>query len=235
MTVKYRCYPWRIVRRPSIDRPEAVARRSVGRPPRIRRETILDTAASIDPLDLSLARIARELGVTTSAIHYYFPTKADLLGALAALRGRSLEVPSRSGRTWQEWLVDAGFVLRDLLAEHADAIDRFPAGFLTLAAPLNEAVYGTFLELGLTPAAAFDAFQLFNACCLGGASSLRRHARVLELGPGDLVELLDELGFGADSPFRRMVPVIYRYEPDEGFRRDLRAVVFTIESQLPSA
>jgi AcrR family transcriptional regulator len=56
---------------------------------RIRRETtreILDTArrqlATVGPVDLSLRAVAREVGLASSAVYRYFPSRDDLLTAL---------------------------------------------------------------------------------------------------------------------------------------------------------
>ena len=78
----------------------------------------------------TIADIARELGTTTAALYYHFPSKADILGGLLAepLAGytRILEALD-SGRPAPEDLLGAFIDLTVDSRELASVIDRDPA------------------------------------------------------------------------------------------------------------
>lgn len=76
-----------------------------GRPPRVRPETILDTVGAKEGEDWTMASIAAELGVSEPTVYYYFPSRKDLIEALAGRTFGSLPWPA-DGADWAQWLTD---------------------------------------------------------------------------------------------------------------------------------
>ncbi|CAO5255526.1 TetR/AcrR family transcriptional regulator C-terminal domain-containing protein [Frankia sp. AgKG'84/4] len=69
----------------------AAGRRGPGRPPRLSRELIIETAAAIEPKALTLQAVADRLGADRKAISYYVAGRDELL-ALVAERSLSAEL-----------------------------------------------------------------------------------------------------------------------------------------------
>jgi AcrR family transcriptional regulator len=114
---------------PSERRP---LRRRRGRPrgsALLSRERIL--AAAVELLDagglagLSMARLARLLGVTPMSLYNHFPRKAALLDGLHEAVLAGLRIPIRPGISWQAMLAALARGLRAALRAHPNAILLF--------------------------------------------------------------------------------------------------------------
>jgi AcrR family transcriptional regulator len=153
----------------------------------------------------TIADIARELGTTTAALYYHFPSKAAILGGLLAgpLAGYTRLLDSlASGETAPEELLGA---IIDITAESADLatiFDRDPAALAmideqlprpsgemiaqTLAAltgpdPDHAALIRANAALGVVKASTLAAVRLG-----GGALSAEDRAEVLAVALGTL-------------------------------------------------
>ena len=172
--------------------------------------------------------LAARLGVTHSAIYYYFPTRADLVTAMAGQAMRRLEPPPREGRPWDEWLVDAGLTLRTLFLERPHTGDVVSLGAVVQGAPFVEAIVTVMLEAGFTPEQAVDAVQLVSACSLGGAAAVRMQHVDTETNNA----LMDEMQVAPDSPLRAVSQALAEYDPESGFRRAMGVVIDGLRLRL---
>lgn len=125
-------YPGRM-KEPAKETTPPVRTRRVGRRPKVEsseqpelsRDAVIGCAARLaqtEPLaEISITRLARELGVTPGLIHYYVGSRDDLLSAVMnnAFRDRMSEVPPLTG----DWRGDLEGVARAVQRTHA----RWPA------------------------------------------------------------------------------------------------------------
>jgi AcrR family transcriptional regulator len=203
-------------------------RRGGGRRPSLTRDQILGVAERFSIDDLSMPALAAALGVTHSAIYYYFSTRAELLAALANQAARRLEPPPREGRLWDDWLVEAALALRSLFLERPDIADVVSLGSVVHGAPFVEAIVSVMLEAGFTPEQAVDAVQLLSACSLGGAVA----ARVQPVDTATNDALMDEMRVAQDSPLRQVSRALAEYDPEDGFRRAIATVIDGLRLKL---
>lgn len=123
------------------------ARRGRGRPPRLSREAIVETAlellATHAPDEMTLTEIGERLGTATMSLYNYFPNLDAVLIA-AADRAFALFTPPRicSGQPWQEALLDWMWALQEHFARYPVMLrgispdGQLATAWLKLAAPL---------------------------------------------------------------------------------------------------
>jgi AcrR family transcriptional regulator len=126
------------------------------------------TATAVALLDdvgldqLTLRRLATELGVKAPALYWHFASKAELLDAMADSLQREIPfLPMAPDQPWQDWLADRMRTQRRMLNAHRDAARLFAGtrpGSQTLHTldlalesmqragfPLGEALRGLFI------------------------------------------------------------------------------------------
>lgn len=86
--------------------------------------TLLD---SYGIADLTMRRLARELGVSPGALYWHFPNKQALLGAVADRILQGCRRPAPAG--WRERVAEIGALLRDALLSHTDGAELVSASF----------------------------------------------------------------------------------------------------------
>ncbi|MFD4636025.1 TetR/AcrR family transcriptional regulator [Lentzea sp. NPDC058436] len=192
------------------------ARRRGGRKPTISREQILLAAERFAPEELSIPALAASLGVTHAGIYHYFSSRAELMSAIVAHASRRLEVPPPG--PWEEWLVEAAFVLRGHFIEFASTADVVSVGTSLTFAPLAETMLQVLLEAGFTIRQAGDATELLGSCALGGAIVSRR----TNLDGSAYVE---DLRLADDSPVRALAADAARDTVDDAFRRHVTTII----------
>lgn len=208
--------------------PPSVRRRRGGRKPTISREQILATAEKFAPEDLSIPALASSLGVTHAGIYHYFSSRAELVSELVGRASRRLDVPPRDACSWEEWVVEAAFVLRGHFIDYANTLDVLSIGASLMFAPLSEALLEVLLDAGFTINQAADAGQLIGSCAIGGAISARRG----HLGNADLTAVADDLRVPDDSPLRALAADVAEDDLDEAFRRCVTTVVEGLKTRL---
>jgi AcrR family transcriptional regulator len=206
-------------------------RRGGGRVPILTREHILDTAERFAIADLSMPALAAQLGVTHSAIYYYFPSRADLLAAMANQAAQRLAPPPRNGQEWDVWLIDAALALRELFIERPHIGDVVSLGGVALGTPFVEAIVAVALDAGFTPEQAVDVVQLVSACSLGGAVAVRQYRSNTVSNDA----LMDDMKVAEDSPLRSVSRALADYDPEAGFRRAIATVIDGLRLQLEAA
>lgn len=108
--------------------------------------------------DLTMRRLARELGVSPGALYWHFANKQELLGAVA---DRILAPAARSGQSTDHWRDRVGadcHRLRDALLSHTDGAELVSASF---AAGQSEAM--THVVARLAEAAAQSGVDAAHA------------------------------------------------------------------------
>jgi len=151
----------------------------VGRPkagePELRREIIAETALDIldqEGLDaLSLSRIARALNVQTSALYWYFESKADLYEHLCELIFRRVLGALDPSLRGQDLLRAFGRAFRSTLRSVRDAAKLTSVGGVSesLRTELIPELLNRVTATGMSPLEARQALTAIEALALGWA------------------------------------------------------------------
>jgi AcrR family transcriptional regulator len=98
----------------------------------LHRSDVVDAATAIldnyGIADLSMRRLARELGVTPGALYWHFANKQQLLGAVAD-RVLAPARPETGDLDWRDRIRALGTALRDALLSHTDGAELVSASF----------------------------------------------------------------------------------------------------------
>jgi TetR/AcrR family tetracycline transcriptional repressor len=226
--------------RPSVPTPptaaEPVQARRPGRPPRISRQKIIDTARALDRDDLTLQAVADRLGVDRKAISYYVTGRQELVDLVAAqtiseeLGG--LELPEDWRAAIHAWAAATRAVM---LREGSMAlkIDHLPGGGILGSL---DALLQRLLAAGFDEVTAGRALYCLTGTVFAGARDtllVERHgehptiaevARVLGDLPGDRLPHLRRLRFGDDP----------RKGAEDQARFDIDLVVAGLQHHLAS-
>lgn len=146
------------------------------RTPLLNRALIRDTAlAMIDEhglAELSMRRLAQELGVQAPSLYSHYPTKDDLLDAVANLVVAGVDT-SGFGEGWREGLVRWARSYRAALAAHPGTVPLVASGagrresFLAMA----DAVHGGLVGAGWPPRDATTIAGAVKYLVVGAAST----------------------------------------------------------------
>lgn len=209
-------------------------RRSPGSP--LDRTRIVEAALRIvdeEGLDaLSLRRLADDLGVTAMSLYWHVADKAELLELVGHVVLAEIEAPPPRG-DWREQLRDVHRAMLAGFLRHPNTTDilvgraRFGPGGLALF----ERILGILLEAGLTPEAAFDAYQSLYLFTLGFMATSTRSPAFREIQHQGLLYMrtLPEDRFPA---IRAVAPVIGRRTLDEQFEIGLDVVIDGLAERL---
>lgn len=119
------------------------ATRGRGRPPKLSREHILDTAREMDLRALSVVKVAAALQVSDAAIYYYFPTRAALVRALVDQGTAEFEVPAIGADWWHGMKAYALLVYDALIAAPGAAQSMIGGG---IAGPVQMRIFGIVIR-----------------------------------------------------------------------------------------
>ncbi|QNN52787.1 TetR/AcrR family transcriptional regulator [Nocardioides mesophilus] len=131
----------------------------MGRPrtPLLNRELIRDTALRLIDADglaaLSMRRLAQELGVQAASLYSHYPTKDDVLDAVANLLTADVDTSGFAGGDWRAGLLIWGRAYHAALSAHPNAVPVVASGtgrrerFLAMA----DAVHGGLVGAGWPP------------------------------------------------------------------------------------
>lgn len=146
-----------------------------GRPPRLTREQVARAAlAFIDRYgldELSMPRLARELGVGTMTLYGYVQDKDELLDAVVDVAVADL-VPPSDGQNWRDAIENTVVAVHDLLTLHPAIVAirlRQPV-VRPEALRFAEVVGGHLLSAGLRPDVAASSFRLLFTYVFGYAA-----------------------------------------------------------------
>lgn len=147
------------------------------RTPLLSRELIRDTALAIIDADglaaLSMRRLAQELGVQAASLYSHYPTKDDVLDAIANLLMRRVDTSGFDGGDWRTGLLTWGRSYHAALAAHPNAVPVVASGagrrdeFLAMA----NAVHGGLVGAGWPPRVATMISGSVKYLVIGAAST----------------------------------------------------------------
>jgi AcrR family transcriptional regulator len=219
--------PWSGVR---ARRPKRSAR-----PPLDRSQIVTAALAIIDREGvggLSLRRLAESLGVTPMSLYWHVRDKDELLELVGHAVLAEIDVPSPEG-DWRDQLRDIhramfrGFLRHPNTAEVLIGRARYgPAGIA-----LFERILTILLEAGLTPEAAFDAYQSLYLFTLGSMATATRSLEFRE-AQREGVEYLRSLPADRFPSIRAVAPTIGGRTLDEQFEIGLDIQVEGIEARF---
>lgn len=229
---------------------KALAPRGRGRPATqekslLDREVILacafDMAKSVPLQDLSIVKVAKELGVTPALIHYYLEGRDALTsGVMNAFYRETLrEWPARSG-DWRRDIEAACRRMHDVHVTYA-GVAAYVVGYtrfrmVQITAP-GEDDYGLLLFenfVGLVRAAGFDAERtaIYSHLLMEFITSVA-HTTVRHRWPGEHGVFLDRILAGLDPrtfPNARFVHQSYvRFDPGLAFDQALELFMNALE------
>ncbi|MGZ4436079.1 MAG: TetR/AcrR family transcriptional regulator [Nocardioides sp.] len=151
----------------------------MGRPrtPLLNRDLIRDTALRLIDTDglaaLSMRRLAQELGVQAASLYSHYPTKDDVLDAVANLLTEQVDTSGFAGGDWRTGLATWARSYRAALAAHPNAVPVVASGagrrekFLAMA----DAVHGGLVGAGWPPRRATMIAGSVKYLVIGAAST----------------------------------------------------------------
>lgn len=99
----------------------------------LHKPDIVEAAAAIldqyGIADLTMRRLARELGITPGALYWHFPSKQELLGAVADRVLQPTGTDTGPDTAWPVWVRTICSRLRDALLSHTDGAELVSASF----------------------------------------------------------------------------------------------------------
>lgn len=151
----------------------------MGRPrsPLLNRDLIRDTALAVIDADglaaLSMRRLALELGVQAASLYSHYPTKDDVLDAVANLLTQRVDTSGFASGDWRNGLTVWARSYRAALAAHPNAVPVVASGagrrdeFLAMA----DAVHGGLVGTGWPPRNATMIAGAVKYLVIGAAST----------------------------------------------------------------
>lgn len=151
----------------------------MGRPrtPLLNRDLIRDTAlAMIDEhglAGLSMRRLAQELGVQAASLYSHYPTKDDVLDAVANLIVGEVDTSGFTDDDWRSGLVTWARSYHTALAAHPNAVPLIAsgAGRRTTFLAMADAVHGGLVGAGWPPRSATMIAGAVKYLVVGAAST----------------------------------------------------------------
>lgn len=134
-----------------------------GRPAVLSQERILDIARQIPARDLSMPTLARQLGVSATALYRHFESRDVLLAALEGRLAEEFEFRPADPAHWREWLVDAAMALYRFLVDNP-VILVAPSWvhFASTGSRLLEAAHATLEGAGFDESSAAEAWGVVS-------------------------------------------------------------------------
>jgi AcrR family transcriptional regulator len=157
-----------------------VAAQPVERTDRLTLELIVDAALRLTKeyglANVTMRRIADELGVTPMATYHYVRTKEALIELVLEAVVSMIEIPALGTGTWSERLWQLNRASRKVIAAHPGVAEELlsrPPG--AASGKTVDASIALLVEAGFTPSSARRAYQMFEACMFGQFVLNRAH------------------------------------------------------------
>lgn len=138
------------------------AARSVGRPRRLTLEQVLDAAVELGLEDLTMAAVAKRLGVGVAVLYSYVKSREELLRFAAIRAALQHGIPGDKGQHWAQYITDYACGLHEMLAANSQLII-------------------SFLEGGLGPEAQFDNAEGWIAAMTARGFTIEESVRLLKI------------------------------------------------------
>jgi AcrR family transcriptional regulator len=139
------------------------------------RSRILAAAAAVIDAEglesLSVRRLAADLGVQAPSLYNYFPTKADIVEAVADAVVAKVDISVFGAYEWPEALRRWAQSYHAVLAAHPNIVPVLAhgPGRRPAALAMADAVYGVLIEAGFSPARATHIGALLRYLATGAA------------------------------------------------------------------
>jgi AcrR family transcriptional regulator len=175
------------------------ARRSPGRPRLLTRDKVILAAARLAPDQLTMTRLAEELGVSTGTLYQYVADRAELVRLVIAERMRILPLPTDTGQHWSQYLREYISRVTDLLSADTAVLIQALGIEATLEPELRltESFYAALVSRGFGLEEAVAIHAQVSAIAVGTAvGNSRERLAVREAGSvmASVDRVLDELG-----------------------------------------
>jgi AcrR family transcriptional regulator len=92
-----------------------------GRPQTITRERLVEAAIEMGLVNLTLAGIARRLGITVQSIYNYVKDRDELVKLTADVLAERFPMPEDANEEWKDWIYKVAYALKRTY-EHAPGI-----------------------------------------------------------------------------------------------------------------
>lgn len=205
--------------------PPAPPRR--GRPPKLTREQVTETAITLldtEGLDaLTMSRLASEHQVAEMTIYRIFPTKSDLLSAVAGSIYANLEELPRGAKPLHHIL--AGLHQgRQVLLERPGLVAILQEHFLSGPDiyPGARASLADLLDAGVPASHVLETFYLLRAFLYGWAAQEGPRAR---LGKDVVRKKIAQALAGPDSSVSGLAPLVAKFDFERAFDGASRQVL----------
>jgi AcrR family transcriptional regulator len=220
---------------PPWVRPLHEAKRRAPRSP-LDRARIVDAALKIvdeEGVDgLSIRRLATELGSAPMSVYWHVRDKAELLDLVGEAVLESIEVPAPAG-DWRTQLRAVHHAMLDAVVRHPNTADLMigRARYGRAGITLFERLLSILLGAGLSPAAAFDAYQSLYLFLLGYIATTSRTPAFVE-AQREGVLYLRSLDPEAFRSIGVVAPFVGARVPAEQFETGLDVVIEGIAARL---
>ena len=210
-----------------------------GRPPRVTPEQIAGAVGRIPASQLSMARVAEELGVSASGLYHHVKGREALLEIAAASAAEDLLPPADTGQHWSEWWLQYCAVMRAGLKLHPDVLRRVRGSHPGLVTRL-EAMLSVMKRSGFELREALTAIDSITNWLYG---FVWREVEVLTETEGgrppdlELIKILRRQPHEDMPRIREMLQQTHLPDPDVEFVEQLRTILAGIAArrgeQLP--
>lgn len=99
-----------------------------GRPRRLTLEQVLDAAIAMGPHELTIAGIARRLGVAKAVLYTYVGSRAELVKLAKARAGQQRRLPVERGQPWAIVALEYGRSLFDVMTMEGQLLEAWIDG-----------------------------------------------------------------------------------------------------------
>lgn len=206
-----------------------------GRAPLDRDQIVTAALAIVDDegVDaLSLRRLADRLGVTAMSIYWHVRDKAELLELVGHAVFAEMSIPPARG-DWREQLADVHRAMLAGFLRHPNTIEVLigRARFGPSGLSLFERILSILLDAGLSPEAAFDAYQALYRFSLGFMAMASRSPAFVEVQRQGVV-YMRSLPSDRFPSISRVAPVIGGRTLEEEFELGLAIEIDGIAARL---
>ncbi len=193
-----------------------------GRPPKISRDQIIDSALEIGLDRFSMDAIAEALGVTTPALYSHVAGRDEIVlrGAAQVIR---LTTSSDEATDWQTWMRAWATRIRVELGAVGEGIITTMRGGVDLAAiDVAERGMNLMVEAGFTPADAGRALWIVTRLAFTADSQPSEAASIARGVTGDAVP----------TTMQESIDAIAEAGPDVAFDFEIDTVIAGLEARL---
>jgi len=189
-----------------------------GRPPRIWRAQIIAEAQKLPMAELTMQRLADQLGVRRGAVHRHFSSREALIAAIgeevvASFKPKPIDAPH-----WRAWLKDAFEQLIAFISENPLVLELRPWDQSIWALlPFAEAAAETLVSAGFSEEEALHLWRMIIHYAYSAACSI-------QASPSGNSRYQTVEAFSATGKFPHLaavLPQLGREEPAQSFARSL--------------